>query len=45
MLEGIYGIMRLLHEVGFVAEMIDVKSLFDFDQVKLSAHVDRCMGS
>ena len=32
MLEGIYGIMRLLHEAGFVAEMIDVRKLKDFDQ-------------
>ena len=36
MLEGIYGIMRLLHEAGFVAEMIDVKRLLDFDQDQIT---------
>ena len=32
MLEGIDGIMRLMHEAGFVAEMFDVKKLLEVDQ-------------
>ena len=27
MLEGIYGIMQLLHEAGFVADIFDVRKL------------------
>ena len=36
MLEGIYGIMRILHEAGVEAEMIDVKRLLDFDQDQIT---------
>ena len=36
MLEGIYGVMRLFHEAGFVAEMIDIKRLLDFDQDQIT---------
>ena len=36
MLKGSYGIMRLLHEDGFVAEMIDVRRLLDFEQDQIT---------
>ena len=29
MMEGIYGIMQLLHEAGFVEEMVDVRKLLE----------------
>ena len=32
MLEGIYGIMQLLHGAGFVAEMFDVRERLERDQ-------------
>ena len=36
MLEGIYGIIKLLHEAGFVAEMFDVRELLECDQDMVS---------
>ena len=36
MLEGIYGIMQLLDEAGFVAEMFDVRKLLAFDQYQIT---------
>ena len=36
MLEGIYGIMQLLHEAEFVAEMFDVTKLLECDQDQIN---------
>ena len=36
MLEGIYGIMQLLHEAEFVAEMFDVTKLLECDQDQIT---------
>ena len=36
MLEGIYGIMQLLHEAGFVAGMFDVRKLVKCDQDQIT---------
>ena len=36
MLEGIYGIMQLLHEAGFVAEVIDVRRFLECYQGQIT---------
>ena len=36
MLEANYGIMQLLHEAGFVAEMFDVRTLLECDQDQIT---------
>ena len=36
MLEGIYGLMQLLHEAGFVADIFDVKKMLECDQDQIT---------